>query len=105
MSKFNGGGYQGKKDAMRERAKEWLGNYGDQGSDVIYSASAVDKEKGRPRLYKTGGYVAKDENYKKGGRVCRQKFAAGGVAKIRHGEATASGAPKHYKKQPISRMD
>jgi hypothetical protein len=67
MTSYTRAGYQGKHDAMRERADEW------------------------------------SKEYKRGGKVCREKFAMGGVAKIRHEEATASGKPKNYKKEPISR--
>lgn len=75
-------GYQGKHDAMRELAEKSVGKMSG-GKDVNYSASCADKEK--VRNYKTGG--------------CVKKYAMGGVAKIRHEEATPQGLPKTFKKK------
>jgi len=133
MDKFMKSGYQNKHDPLRARAEEWLGHYAKKAPGIIYSASAEDKEKDQHRLYKNGGHIKKEhmehkkehkhkehmehknehakhkehmehEEYKKGGKVCTKKFAMGGVAKIRHGEATESGAPKKYKKEPFYKM-
>lgn len=68
MTSYTRSGYQGKRDAMRERADEEWG-----------------------------------KEYKRGGKACHAKFAMGGVAKIRHEQSTASGKPKNYKKEPVSR--
>jgi hypothetical protein len=108
-------GYQGKKDSMREKAERLL-NHPGHAQDVYYSKSAADKEKIRP--YKKGGHVKshmehekmetqkqeKMEHKKKGGSVKKddcQKFAMGGVAKIRHEEATAQGLPKKFTKKSL----
>jgi len=82
-------GYQGKKDSMREKAEKLL-NHPGHAADVYYSKSCADKEQMRP--YKKGGCVKKDTP---------QKFAMGGVAKIRHGEATLQGLPKSFKKKSL----
>lgn len=82
-------GYQGKHDAMRAKAEKLLDHPG-HAKDVYPSKSCADKERIRP--YKKGGSVKKD---------CVQKFAAGGVAKIRHGVATADGMPKKMKKTSL----
>ncbi len=107
-------GYQGKHDAMRAKAAKLLDHPG-HADDVYYSKSCADKTKIRP--YKEGGSVKKCEtkkhkehekmeHYKKGGAMkkdkdCYEKFAMGGVAKIRHGEATAQGLPKEFKKKSL----
>jgi len=75
-------GYQGKKDSMREKAEKLMKDSG-HAPDVYFSSSCANKEK--VRKYKTGGSV--------------QKYAMGGVAKIRHEEATAQGLPKEFKKK------
>jgi len=75
-------GYQNKADSMRELGQRSVGKMSG-GKDVIYSASCADKEK--PRKYKSGGSV--------------KKYAMGGVAKIRHDEATPQGLPKNFKKK------
>lgn len=41
-----------------------------------------------------------DTQTKKDKECCEQKFACGGVAKIRKGEANANGTPKVLKKTP-----
>lgn len=109
-------GYQGKRDAMRAKAEKLL-NHPGHAEDVYYSKSCADKEKIRP--YKKGGHIKKHkeheemeskkyeemEHYKSGGstkksKAC-QKFAMGGVAKIRHEEATPQGLPKKFKKKSL----
>lgn len=81
-------GYQGKHDSMRAKAEKLLDHPG-HAKDVYYSKSCADKERMRP--FKEGGHVKKHKD-------C-QKFAAGGVAKIRHEEANADGTPKKMKKE------
>jgi hypothetical protein len=109
MDKNMRAGFQGKKDAMRELADKLM-NHPGTAKDVYMSASAADKEKIRP--FKKGGHVKKEE-YGHGGHVkkssksgssCKTKtaksnYAAGGVAKIRHKQATKSGAPLPASKQ------
>jgi hypothetical protein len=87
-------GYQGKHDAMRAKAEKLLDHPG-HAKDVYYSSSCADKSK--MRTYKEGGTVKKEEKKKE----CLQKFAAGGVGKIRHGEATAAGMLKKMKKTSL----
>lgn len=70
-------GFQGKSDSMRDKAEKMLNMHADKGYDKKPAGAA----------YKEGGSVCKD-----GSHVKRQKFAAGGVAKFRHGETTESGA-------------
>ena len=82
-------GYQGKKDPMREKAERLL-NHPGKADDVYYSKSCADKSK--MRAYKEGGSVNKNTT---------QKFAMGGVAKIRHDEATTKGLPKSFKKKSL----
>lgn len=82
MNKNMRAGFQGKKDAMRELADKLM-NHPETAKDVYPSASSADKE--QMRLYKKGGPV--------------KKFAAGGVAKIRHKQATKSGSPLPASKQ------
>lgn len=82
-------GYQGKKDSMREKAERLL-NHPGHAADVYHSKSCADKEQMRP--YKKGGSVKKD---------APQKFAMGGVAKIRHEEATSQGMPRSFKKKSL----
>jgi len=84
-------GYQGKPDAMRAKAAKLLDHPG-HADDVYYSKSCADKTK--MRAYKEGGSVKKEKT------TC-QKFAMGGVAKIRHGEATVQGLPKEFKKKSL----
>lgn len=109
-------GYQGKRDAMRAKAEKLL-NHPGYAKDVYYSKSCADKEEIRP--YKTGGHVKKYkeheemeskkyekmEHRKSGGQMKKdkdcQKFAMGGVAKIRHEEATPQGLPKKFKKKSL----
>lgn len=109
-------GYQGKRDAMRAKAEKLL-NHPGYAKDVYYSKSCADKEEIRP--YKTGGHVKKHkeheemeskkyekmEHRKSGGQMKKdkdcQKFAMGGVAKIRHEEATPQGLPKKFKKKSL----
>jgi len=94
-------GYQNKPDAMRELADKLM-NHPGTAKDVNMSPFAAEQE--RMRMYKSGGSVKK----KAGGSVKKKscghtdksshksttkKFAAGGVAKIRHKQATKSGAP------------
>ena len=101
-------GYQGKHDSMRAKAEKLLDHPG-SAKDVYYSKSCADKERMRP--FKEGGHVKdhkkhemkesksyeKMEHMKKGGSMKKdkdcQKFAAGGVAKIRKGVATIEGKP------------
>ena len=89
MNKNMRAGYQGKNDSMRALADKLM-NHPGVSKDVYPSKSAADREKMRP--YKKGGSVKKT--------TCK-KFAAGGVAKIRHGEATKSGKPKSPKKHSL----
>ena len=109
-------GYQGKRDAMRVKAEKLL-NHPGHAKDVYYSKSCADKEEIRP--YKTGGHVKKHkeheameskkyeemEHRKSGGQMKKdkscQKFAMGGVVKIRHEEATPQGLPKKFKKKSL----
>lgn len=112
-------GYQGKRDAMRAKAEKLL-NHPGHAKDVYYSKSCADKEEIRP--YKTGGHVKKHkeheameskkyeemEHRKNGGQIKKdktcQKFAMGGVAKIRHEEATLQGLPKKFKKKSLKEV-
>lgn len=91
-------GYQGKHDAMRAKAEKLLDHPG-HAKDVYYSKSCADKEQIRP--YKEGGIVRKemkrDMKKEEKKKDCPQKFAAGGVGKIRHGEATTDGKLKKQK--------
>lgn len=80
-------GYQGQPDAMREMADKLM-NHPGHVEDVILSKSAPQFEKIRP--YKKGGAVKKPR--------C-QKFALGGVAKIRLGVANAKGLPLPHRKK------
>lgn len=111
-------GYQGKPDAMRMKAEKLL-NHPGKADDVYYSKSCADKSK--MRAYKEGGSVKKEGSeieYMKGGAVKKmedrvrtgaskkdkggcQKFAIGGVAKIRHKEATAQGMPIKVTKKSL----
>jgi hypothetical protein len=142
-------GYQGKKDAMRDKAAKLM-NHPGEAKDVYFSKSCADKEKIRP--YKDGGHVKqrhevqkgiemfKDEmerhrqkehhkkmkhlnkegemDMKKSGCMKKmkdggamkdmkkkdcsvQKLAMGGVAKIRHEEATKGGMPTKPKKGTV----
>ncbi len=111
-------GYQGKPDAMRLKAEKLL-NHPGKADDVYYSKSCADKSRMRP--YKEGGSVKKEDSemeYMKGGAVKKmedrvrtgaskkdkgrcQKFAMGGVAKIRHKEATPQGLPIQFKKKSL----
>jgi len=88
-------GYQGTKDSMRELADRLMNNPG-LADDVYDSKSSANKSRIRP--YMKGGAVKK-AGHMKGGAV--KKFAMGGVAKIRHGEATADGTPKGGKKKSL----
>lgn len=80
-------GYQGRKDSMREKADKLM-NHPGKSVDVYYSKSCADKEK--QRLFKKGGCVED-----------LPKFAMGGVAKIRHEEATPQGLPRTFKKKSL----
>lgn len=101
-------GYQGKHDSMRAKAEKLLDHPG-HAKDVYYSKSCAEKEKIRP--FKEGGSVMKEEKMemKKGGSMkkdkdcCPKKFAAGGVAKIRHEQATADGKQKMMKKESFKK--
>ena len=86
MNKNMRAGFQGKHDSMRALADKLM-NHPGEAKDVYMSASAADKEKMRP--FKKGVHV---KNSTKSASSCK-KFAAGGVAKIRHKQATKSGAP------------
>jgi len=88
-------GYQGTKDSMRELADRLTNNQG-MVDNVYETKSSANKSRMKP--YMKGGAVKK-EGYMKGGAV--KKFAVGGVAKIRHGEATADGTPKGGKKKSL----
>lgn len=107
-------GYQGKPDAMREKGEQLL-NHPGSAPDVIYSKSCAEKSKIRP--YKKGGLVKGDKSSdmtaiekienrvrtgasRKDKKGC-QKFAMGGVAKIRLGQATDQGLPIKTKKKSI----
>ena len=88
-------GYQGKHDAMRAKAEKLL-NHPGSAEDVYYSKSCADKERMRP--YKEGGHVKDNMKMKdmKKDKDCNkdcQKFAMGGVAKMRLGVANAKGMP------------
>jgi hypothetical protein len=48
------------------------------------------------------GHVVDNEPANAMDKIPMRKFAAGGVAKIRHGQATAAGLPKNPKKKPYS---
>lgn len=110
-------GYQGKPDAMRMKAEKLL-NHPGKADDVYYSKSCADKS--RMRAYKEGGSVKKEGEmeYMKGGLVKKmedrvrtgaskkdkggcQKFAMGGVAKIRLKQATAQGMPIKVTKKSL----
>jgi hypothetical protein len=86
-SKERRAGYQGKSDAMREMADKLM-NHPGHTPDVILSKSAPSLEKRRP--YQKGGAVKKQR--------C-QKFAIGGVARIRLGAANAKGLPLPQRKK------
>src|SRR4051812_29207953 len=111
MEKNMRAGYQGKYDSMRALADK-LTKHSGHAKDVYYSKSCADKEPMRP--FKEGGRVDADHRdekhmnkrhhdetateieFKKGGAVNkrtvkREKFAAGGVAKIRHDQSTPDG--------------
>lgn len=108
-------GYQGKKDSMRDMAERLL-NHPGEAAAVYYSKSCADKDQMRP--YKKGGSVVKDEkelkkreakahkqmDHSKSSSDCVQKYAMGGVAKIRHEEATAQGLPKKFKKISLNKV-
>src|SRR5260221_2694317 len=94
INKIMRAGYQNKPDAMRKMADKLMDHPG-HAKDVYYSASCADKEK--MRLYKKGGLVKGDDTKKCDGK----KYAMGGVAKMRHDEATSTGMPKKMKKKPI----
>jgi len=107
-------GFQGKPDAMRIKAEKLL-NHPGKADDVYYSKSCADKS--QMRAYKEGGSVKKDHcemdackkieerirtgasKKDKGGR---QKFAMGGVAKIRLKQATPQGLPIKVTKKPLT---
>jgi len=111
-------GYQGKKDSMREKAERLL-NHPGKADDVYYSKSCADKSK--MRAYKEGGSVKKEGSemeYMHGGTVKKmedrvrtgaskkdkggcQKFAMGGVAKIRLKQATPQGLPIKVTKKSL----
>ena len=88
-------GYQNKPDSMRKMADKLM-NHPGKAKDVYYSASCADKEK--MRLYKKGGLV-KDAHTKKCDKD--DKYAMGGVAKMRHDQADSKGMPKKMKKNPV----
>lgn len=103
-------GYQGKPDAMREKGEQLL-NHPGSAPDVIYSKSCAEKSKMRP--YKKGGLVKNDMSSiekiedrvrtgasRKDKKGC-QKFAMGGVAKMRLGQATDQGLPIKTKKKSV----
>jgi hypothetical protein len=98
-------GYQGKHDSMRAKAEKLLDHPG-SAKDVYYSKSCADKEQMRP--FKEGGHVKDHKKHEmkesksyermehmKKGKDCKspQKFAEGGVGKIRRGVATMEGQP------------
>jgi len=111
-------GYQGKPDAMRMKAEKLL-NHPGKADDVYYSKSCADKSK--MRAYKEGGSVKKEGSemeYMHGGMVKKmedrvrtgaskkdkgacQKFAMGGVAKIRLKQATPKGLPIKVTKKSL----
>jgi hypothetical protein len=111
-------GYQGKPDAMRMKAEKLL-NHPGKADDVYYSKSCADKSK--MRAYKEGGSVKKEGSemeYMHGGMVKKmedrvrtgaskkdkgacQKFAMGGVAKIRLKQATPQGLPIKVTKKSL----
>jgi hypothetical protein len=110
-------GYQGKPDAMRMKAEKLL-NHPGKADDVYYSKSCADKSK--MRAYKEGGSVKKAKSHekmetaaverleervrtgasKKDKGAC-QKFAMGGVAKIRLKQATPQGLPIKVTKKSL----
>jgi len=71
LTKTMKAGYQGKADSMRELANKSIGEM--------------------------NGGNEKVKKYKNGGSV--EKYAMGGVAKIRHNQATNQGLPKNFKKK------
>lgn len=80
-------GYDG-PDLMRKRAEEMLqGEF--EKTPMEAPKGLLSPENRKPRLFKKGGALAS----MCAKRAMRHKFAAGGVAKIRHGEATAAGLP------------
>lgn len=87
MNKIMRAGYQGKPDAMRKLADK-LTNH---------AASASEPA---PEEYKKGGAAGVKSNKAQKMESVKgcQKFALGGVAKIRHGAATKQGLPKDFKK-------
>lgn len=91
-------GYQGKHDAMRAMAEKLMDHPG-EAKDVYYSKSTPDKEKMRP--FKTGGQVMDKKNGSMKKTKDCNKFAAGGAAKVRHGEATPDGKLKSQKKAQL----
>lgn len=74
-------GFQGQHDSMRALADKLMNHPGDVNKKPV-------------RLYKEGGSVKKTTKKE----FAHNKFAAGGVAKIRHKEATKSGAPLKQKR-------
>lgn len=76
MNKNMRAGFQGQHDSMRALADKLMNHPGNPNKEPV-------------RLYKEGGSVKKTTK-----KECScNKFAAGGVAKIRHKEATPSGNP------------
>lgn len=130
MEKNRRAGYQGKTDSMREKADKLMNQSGkSDGSRCSKSStdrSRTKKMEGGPAKKMCGGSAKKMEGgtvkkmgggsakkmYMEGGPTKKmkggtakknsaQKFAMGGVAKIRHDEATSQGLPKTFKKKSL----
>jgi len=84
-------GFQNIHDAMRAKADKLM-NHPGQADDVYESKSSADKMK--MRSFKKGGAVKKSK------KDC-QKFAMGGVAKMRLDQATKGGKRKTLKKKSL----
>lgn len=86
-SKDRRAGYQGQPDAMREMADKLMNH---PGQEEALPPSVMTSR----RFLKKGGRVVKKDG---------QKFAAGGVAKIRHKQANAKGMPLTPPQRPLPR--
>jgi hypothetical protein len=78
-------GYQGQHDSMRALADKLLDHPGHVADNDM---SEFNAEQERMRRFKEGGGVKKKGCSK---TPATQKYAAGGVAKIRHKQATKAG--------------
>ena len=75
-------GYQNKRDPMRERAEKMFKLEG-KVPEVIISKSKINLPPSPENRFKCGGRVSD----------ASRKFAEGGAAKVRHGQATKNGKP------------